>query len=559
MVTSDSVWQQWYQVLRNPGRIFLGLGDFVVGWFVTRAWLRALAFLPALLLLLVIFGVSTYGQFLGSATLLERYWELIDRETVQTEEEPARKPPGADAVEGPPQEQLMRDEQVSDFAEILLRRLLQIEKSNKRATYLVARQLERQGRFGQARQLMRSISPESTRGFAPGHAWLVSDRITRSGVKSQQDKESLIHDLEHAMEWEGTGPLMHSLYAEALESEGRVAEAISVLRATAAKEPRLYVGIAAIAHKHNRTAVFEEAVAAAKQDIENKSKNNALELADYVGLARIAVLEQDFAAIIEATQKGLKKNPKDPNLRRLLSEAYRLKYRSGSQTASGSTQVDLSLLDIALKIDPSNPAVSEEIAKLIAMGQQAPPELVDSLKQQLAAGKATALTHILLASRALKDGDLERAIPHLELALRQAPNNPVVLNNLALSLARTDPQTLPRAKKLLETALRAGGRSAELLDSMGEVSMLSGDTMQAIESFEAAIGLDASRISTRNRLREAYEKIGLSDMAKIQSEIIEKLQAAQDAEPAETAAQPAENGDTPPPVGQPSTTDDLRP
>ncbi len=170
-------------------------------------------------------------------------------------------------------------------------------------------------------------------------------------------------------------------------------------------------------------------------------------------------------------------------------------------------------------------AVSEEVARLLARGGKASPALREALNQQLADGQATTMTHLMLATRALKESKLEKAIPHLEVALRNAPNAPVVLNNLAVALCRVSPSNAPRARELIDRALRVSGPNAEMLDSQGEIRMASGDYVGAVESFESAVGLDGTRIATRRRLMEAYEKAGMKEMVTVQANKIRELEA----------------------------------
>ncbi len=50
-----------------------------------------------------------------------------------------------------------------------------------------------------------------------------------------------------------------------------------------------------------------------------------------------------------------------------------------------------------------------------------------------------------------------------------SPNNPVILNNLALALARVRPEEILKARQLAEQALKVGGADAEVLDTYGEI------------------------------------------------------------------------------------------
>ena len=162
---------------------------------------------------------------------------------------------------------------------------------------------------------------------------------------------------------------------------------------------------------------------------------------------------------------------------------------------------------------------------MLARGGNASDSLIKALESQLAEGKTTTMTHLLLAIRSLKQEKLEAAIPHLEVALRNAPNAPVVLNNLAVALIRVSTDNAARAKELIDRAIRISGPNAEMYDSQGEIRMAAGDYVGAVESFESAIGVDGKRIGSRKRLIEAYRKAGLTDMIAIQEGKVRELEA----------------------------------
>jgi tetratricopeptide (TPR) repeat protein len=533
--SSSQFWQILVQLVASPGQTLWGLLEYGMTWISTREWLKALVFLPALLILIAFGSVLTYGRFMDVGLISERYLALFDEIQAATSSGDENRKAGEDSPlsdsksETSSSSLLLAEDDLAPFAEDLLLRVLQLENSNTRATYLVAAQLARQGRLGQARQLMRSISDVGASGFPPAHAWLAADRVTRLGVQSEVEKQELLADLEIAIQWEGTGPLLISIYADLLEQEQRVAEALELLANASKKEPRLLPKLAAMAQKQDRSQYqqyLDQALAASQARIEELQPSNTATPADYATLARVTLLKEDFDAAIDAVRAGLALNGNDRELRRLLSEIYRLKYRQSLTPNSA----DIAMLDLALQADPTNPAISEDVAALVAMGNSASPELVGLLQQQLSSGRATALTHLLLANRSLRTGDLAVALPHLELAHAKAPNSPVILNNLAVVLARTDPGQLPRALELIQSAIRLSPPSAELLDSLGELQMLAGETVKAVTSFESAIGLDGSRINTREKLVEAYDKLGLKDMAEVQRKAIQKMQTSPNAD-----------------------------
>ncbi|RMF40122.1 MAG: hypothetical protein D6753_12300, partial [Planctomycetota bacterium] len=233
-----------------------------------------------------------------------------------------------------------------------------------------------------------------------------------------------------------------------------------------------------------------------------------------------SVLREDWDGAIQAAKEALQRWPNDQLVRRAMSETLRLKYRATSDWQSG--EIAIGLLNTALEIDPTNPKVSEEIARLIGRTAELPEAMKSHLQQQLADGSATAVTHLILANGLLQEGEFDKAIPHLEIALRSAPNSPVVMNNLGIALCRRPdrhPEDLIRAAELVEQALAVAGPMAEIYDTLGEIRMAEGRPYDAIDAFESALSADASRIITRRKLAAAYRAIGLEDMARLHEKL----------------------------------------
>lgn len=537
-------------ILSRPRVLLQGTIEYLLAWSFTRSWWRLLmVHAPWIMLLTAFTGIVVYGSLLSRATLAERYSEWVAQElpealrstdenaapskatagdTAQAEspeESPAEA--GSDAANqsadaSPLVEPLAGDaDLVSGYGELLLRRLLQLQESSTRITYLVAAQLAHQNRWAQARQMMRRIAPVDEGGFAPAHHWLAADQLQHRQIQTPEQREVLIKDLSMATRWAGCHPSLRNLYSQLLESQGNVGQAMAVLEHAGESSLEANLAIARLAADHNQQGRFERAAQEIKQEVQSRVKNQTVSSLDWRILASLFLFEKKPGKARAAAMNGLKVDAENPQLRRLVSESYRIEYLLSVQQADGKTKLNLGLLDAALKADPDNPNVGTEIARLIAMGEEATPEFKSALEQQLAAGQATALTHILLASRYLQAGDLQAAAPHLELALRQAPNNPITLNNLALVLSRTDQQP-ERAQQLSMEAVQREPNNAEFRDTLGEILARNGDKLGAIESYEAAIGLNAEASSTRKKLAELYRELGMTDMADVQQRELDK-------------------------------------
>ncbi len=191
------------------------------------------------------------------------------------------------------------------------------------------------------------------------------------------------------------------------------------------------------------------------------------------------------------------------------------------------------------------------------MGVEASSELKSLMQQQLANGQATALAHLILANQEIKAGRMADAIPHLELTVKAAPEHPVALNNLALALALTDSANAKRAEELIDQAVKIDGRNPELFDSQGQIRLIAGRPLDAVDSLEKAIGIDPNRVGTRELVVKAYREAGLEDLAVQQERALTKLKAdlakaqAESLKANDKSATKAPNKTEPAPVAKP--------
>ncbi len=426
MVTAKSEWDTTLSLAFRPRLLLQGIVEYISGWFFTRNWLWMLVlYSPAAIIVGAAAGVVGYGAFLSQETLVQRYSEWIDEELPlalsaleeeggeealsdvpadesatgsseskgepSTEESQSASEPTESSDTSPSEADL---ESVSAFGELLLRRLLQLNQDNSRATFLVSLQLARQGRSGQARQMMRRIGPEGGGGFPPAHAWLAADLVQNKGLNTPQDWMLFQGDMKSALDWPLTNPQLLSFYANTLagleeadpvRKRRNVDRALEVLADAAKQHPELRIALANLASVHGRKQRLGRVTDDAKQEIRQRMEDGTETPEDLISLANLFLLELEPDKTLKVCQMGLESGADIQVIRRMQSEAYRIKYLQSATWDGQNAQVDLSLLDAALKSDPTNPGVSVEIAKLIAAGKDAPPELKESLQER--AGK----------------------------------------------------------------------------------------------------------------------------------------------------------------------------
>ncbi|MBX3423489.1 MAG: hypothetical protein KF752_18190 [Pirellulaceae bacterium] len=516
MVTTFQIFVDLLRLLLSPGTFVFGLYELWISWLRTRSWWNAMFAIPLIAVLAFMLIHSSLIPWVGSDNQLETYWNLVESEMAANQLAPETSSPAVAEVRSGPGGKsftLVHDEHVTPFAMLLLRRIFQISNSNDRAIYLVATALGQQGRAGQARQLMRRIAPLGARGFAGAHAWLAADQIQTKAVSNNKERNELLHDLEAARAWPNVTPALMNVYADLLERDGRVTEALAILGDLSSSDPMAKVRIAQIAKRNGREEEYLTVRQQLLDDNRQKFQQGTATDQDYVQLVSLLLVGEDDERAIRLATEGLSEYKEDPQLKRLLSDAYLLRFEKTKKVTEERYEVDLTLLDMALTADSTNPVLQEKIAELVALRRITNDKLVGHLREQIAAGRATAISHLLMGISNIRQSQFQQAIVHLEVAVSLSPNNPYILNNLALCLARHQPGQLARAKQLIETAIQVGGPDAERLDTYGEILASSGDSVAAIRALESSIAMQPNRPQTRKKLATEYLKLHMPDMA----------------------------------------------
>ena len=105
---------------------------------------------------------------------------------------------------------------------------------------------------------------------------------------------------------------------------------------------------------------------------------------------QVQLAEADLRAALETGQTGLAIYGDNESLKYACSEALWMLFRQSIRKSDRGVEMNLALLDAAMKQFPSNPFLAEDIAMLSDMGVEATPQLKAALEEQLAKGQVTA-------------------------------------------------------------------------------------------------------------------------------------------------------------------------
>lgn len=501
----------------GPTELISELWDFLGAWYATRNWKAILAIIPPLLLLMTLGGFVLAGRLRSKESLKAWYREQAS-EAVGLQ------------LDGTPTEnsdllQKERTPQEEARVDLLFKRILQLGDDNQEARYFVAVHNLRQGKIAVARSMMESLAPADAMGLDLAHAWLAEDMYRRSVQGEAINPVVIKHHLKSSLENPRIqyDPLLYVLYAKLLEQESDIDGAARVLARASDQEPKLQLEPILLYARRGlgNQAIVTADVLIAKLGPKTTDPRISEEerIAAYLTIARAYQITNRVDETVPVLQKGLSIAPNHPDLRRTLSDTYRIKFRMSMSSAQGRGQASMDTLNAAIAADPTNIAIQSELSLLSQLGITSTQANREELIKLIARQGASTTVRMLLAESAFGRGDYAAAINDYELVLADLPTMTIALNNLAMLYTKIDPPRLDKAKETIDRAIALSPDVAEFLDTQGDVAIASGNAAAAIEAYNKALERGPERLQTRDKLIAIYEKENRAEDAQKQREL----------------------------------------
>lgn len=512
-------------------------------WKSSRNWAAIAVGIVPLLVLVAVFGMAFWGNTFAASTLMGQYIEAAE------EAAPVKADgTGADAefaaeneVKTVANDQIAKErKELSDYAFMLYQRVLENEANNKRARYYVAAQMAQRGDLVNARIMMDSLAPSGTEGYAPAHAWKAYDSLrTAAMTQRQPDQKSLDHDLEMASQWGGTSPQLLMQRGRMLEAEGKINQALAMYSNAADRDPNYRLLLADAYRRHGQPTRTQAAIDSVINFYSRNFDTPDEETEDRIKVAQAYLFNNDVEKAINVLGQGLAKRDNKDEYQRAISQVFRTAYLSSIQLDEKNFKANLVLLDRAIETDPVNPALQADVAKLteLLIRSNAIDAGIKLLNDQLAAGSAPILSHLLLANLHYFNKSIENANLHWELVLDINPKVVIALRSYALSLATKPEPDLTKALELIERACELSSGSVDALDAKGDILKLSGRMEDAVKVYEEVVRkAPVVTLATRKKLIALYTDLNRNEDAERELKIldliekrIEQIKAAQTA------------------------------
>ncbi len=562
----------------DPTRSSVSFVGFLIDWFMTRKWAKiGLSSIP-LLFLVAVAGLVFCGSQLDKHQLAKRYLELGEKEIADWDWAPGNS---ANALSDPSTDKVItatsqatsdaarasavqseaasptEKKELSRFAEVLFRRV-QLLEPNEHSQFVIGVTMAQRGATGQAQRILSKIAPDNRPGYSPAHAW-IAQNLLRQPITDENVK-LVMHHVTEGVKWDRVPESILLIGSELLLRLGDQAGCLKLLKRAAAVNPANNLLLFQRSKQLQNKVLAEQSAAQAEAYFRGLVERDPRDLKARFGLVQTLAENAKLAEAEQVIRAGMQLEPA-PELTRGLSEVYRLLYLTSLKQDGVTWTGELQMLDKAMRTDPANPMVAEEIAKLARLNGKSPgDELIQKLQQFLAEGKATAATHAWIAELYLIRGSYSQAMPHLEQVVTRLPNAPQYLNNLAYVIDQIAPDRRQEALTLAQRAVQLDPSAADYYDTLAKILAGLNRRTEAIAALESAIERQPKRKDFHEGIAALYDSNGNPLMAEQHREMVKRIRAYEEQLAAQTApaadkTKPAEANSSAPSQPEPSVTE----
>ena len=491
-------WELFTSPFRWLGQALALIGSILVKWWTSRQWRRLLWGIPSILVL----GICAYFIVKSTATTtseLAGTYVLAGRSATKTEQWKS--------------------------ATLFFERALELGVRDREALFDLVVAADKSGDESRKLAVLERLAPDDQATYAPAHLWKATQALSVSPVSHEKLLEAERH-LRLAIQLDSTNVNAHAILGEIYFQRGFMEGAVNHLE-YASKTIARYQLLHAKACILTKRRFKAESSAKLAQQLASKAvgenPNNHESRLEY-GEA-LLILEQ-YDAAIKTLQEGIRLKPDEPRFRVKIADTYLEWARSildKPGDVSGQRSQAFQLTAAAMQFNPEDPKVFGQMMELVQLNDAAAEQAREFLRDNIATGRAVGISHLLLGTSLEQAGDLPQAGFHLEQAFSLMPEGPIVANNLAWHLVNLDPPEVDRAMKLISLVIDKYPDVPAYVDTRAHVYLKMKEWKKAITDFQISMREFANEPAVHAGLAEAYENLGMTELAVRHRKIEEQL------------------------------------
>ena len=477
--------------LLNPFHWMKWSASFAVNWLLSRPYSSVLAAVPAILLgsglaTVILFSTSDHSQVRAT-----RYRSIFDN-AVNT-----------------------RD---FELASLVIKSLIDSNPQNLELQYQQALIEQLRGNTDFALKQMDDLATMKNHGLAA--MWMISQEFNLQELKKWSDPQharfrKLIEIGLKNLDGENllsAKVLMFSYLAEV----GAYSDAGRYLAEVVPSRPELALAAATLCRSQVDSAGVTKYASIAEKYYANELSRQPTDINSRINLARVLMIQTKFESAAKLLNDGYRLT-KDSRLTGVTGEALVVwsNHLGAGDESSKNLVKRLQILHAAIGIAHTDSAVGSSIAQLILDCRDNRSSEVRRLKEAILKGNDPVSTHFIRGTLALLDNKFDEAKSQLELALLHEPNVPTILNNLAVAVAGMKDGDLEKALSLVDIALTKLPNHVYFLETRGQILVKLKRWQEAISDLEVALEAKELRPAIYPSLALAYDKIGATDMTQV--------------------------------------------
>ena len=382
------------------------------------------------------------------------------------------------------------------IARVAIRRLADIADGSNRDQFLGARVSALEGETEKAEQQMRVLAPLPDGGYAMAHLWLAQRLMTGNTRGSQLAKsDALLAHLEFGVERETHDP---GIWIDVNEAYYTAKKSLAEFRLERARSHSA-AGDVDLAKREG---------IAARGHYQDMIRETSDSVEFTLQLTECNYVAEDFPTALSVLRRVQQQIPADV-FAGTVTRFYVGWYDSLTRRTPDNRTQRLDVLKQGFQHEPDNSQLLNRLLALIA--ESGIDDLEDAglppAARQL--DRWPARVHYVLAGQAAKREDLRTARAHYEQANSLKPDQPLILNGLALCLSRLKSPDLDKALELSNRAHELSPKTTAFLETRGQILALKQRWRDAAQDLERALlGRPRSAMSIHLILSEAYEHLG---------------------------------------------------
>lgn len=418
---------------------------------------------------------------------------------------------------------------------VCFERLSLLEPTRKDFQFRMAQEVAALGDVERAEALILRLAPLDELGYPDAQVWRAA-RLLQGEIDRNELIDAEMH-LKQAIQGQSNNQAAHSILGQLYARSGRFEEAERHLVQVVQRQPEMQLLLSSISREQGKREQSLSWAKSAEKVYRDLLALNPNDEKSRILLSASMIAQNDYPAATQALVDGLARTD-TVGLRTALGDLHSRWYDIQSEQAPNDLGARLALLEQGLRYNPANLGLMERINRLMGNDSADAEKARAVLRQLLTTGKATASTHFVLGIDAYQRKRMDEARFHWDRAHELAPEFAVVANNLAWLLADGDKADPDRALSLIDNALERIPNQPDFRGTRGHILLRLKRWKDALVDLEAALAATPNNPNVQTDLAEAYEGLGLPELAKPHREKADALKAEAEARKPKSPGQP---------------------